>query len=104
MAAGEDQAQAVVYCAIGLTSVPASVPALVRVLVCPLARHGDDPLVEHGAAAQVVDRLEAAGAHEPGTRMRRHAGSRPLLERGDEGIVKRLFGDVEVTEEADQRG
>ena len=33
-----------------------------------------------------------------------HAVARPLLDRGREGVVQRLLGQVEVAEEADQRG
>jgi hypothetical protein len=31
-----------------------------------------------------------------------HSGG-PLLQRGGEGVVQRLLGEIEVTEEADQR-
>ena len=33
-----------------------------------------------------------------------HAVARPLLERGRERVVQRLLGEVEVAEQADQRG
>ena len=59
--------------------------------------------VEAGAAAQRVDRLEAAGRHQPGARIGGHAVARPLLERRGEGVVQRLLGAVEVAEQADQR-
>ena len=51
-----------------------------------------------------VDRLEAAGRDEPGARIGGHAVARPLLERGGEGVVQRLLGEVEVAEQADQGG
>ena len=60
--------------------------------------------IEARAPADAVDRLEAAGRHEPGPRIGGHAVARPLLERGAEGVVQRLLGEVEVAEQADQRG
>ena len=60
--------------------------------------------VEPGAPAHAVDRLEAAGRNEPRPRIGRHAVARPLLQRRREGIVQRLLGEVEVAEQADQRG
>ena len=60
--------------------------------------------VEAGPAAQRVDRLEAAGGDQPGPRVGRHAVARPLLDRRGEGVVQRLLGEVEVAEQADERG
>ncbi len=60
--------------------------------------------VEAGAAAEPVDRLEAAGRHQPCPRIFRHAIARPLRRGGGKGVMQRLFGTVEVTEETDQRG
>ena len=60
--------------------------------------------IEARAPAHAVDRLEAAGRHEPRARVRRHAVARPLLERRAERVVQRLFGEVEVAEKTDQRG
>ena len=51
-----------------------------------------------------VDRLEAAGRDEPRARIVGHAVARPLLDRRREGVVQRLLGEVEVAEQADQRG
>ena len=59
--------------------------------------------IEARAPADAVDGLEAAGRHEPGARIRRHAVARPLLERRPESVVQRLLGEVEVAEQADQR-
>ena len=55
-------------------------------------------------APQRVDRLEAAGRDEPRARIRRDAVARPLLERRGERVVQRLLGEIEVAEEADERG
>jgi len=51
-----------------------------------------------------VDGLVAGGRDDPTARIRRHTGHRPALEGDDEGLLHRLFGEVDVTEEADQGG
>jgi hypothetical protein len=42
--------------------------------------------------------------HEPGARPLRHAFSRPLLERGDEGILCELLSRPDVADDASQPG
>ena len=59
--------------------------------------------VEAGVPADAVDRLEAAGGHQPRPRVPWHAVARPLLGGGDEGVVERLLGALEIAEKADQR-
>ena len=59
--------------------------------------------VEPGPPAHAIDRLEAARGHEPCPGILGHAVSRPALDGGDERIVERLFGAVEVAEQANQR-
>ena len=59
--------------------------------------------IEARLAPDVVDRLEAAGRHQPGARVRGNAIAWPLLERGPEGVVQRFFGEVEATEQSHQR-
>src|SRR3989454_999642 len=59
--------------------------------------------IEARAAADRVDRLEAAGGDEPGARIRRHAFLRPLLERRAERFAQRLLGEVEIAEQPHQR-
>src|SRR5690606_38152448 len=51
---------------------------------------------------QGVDRLETAGRHQPGAWIGGHALARPLLEGGAKGVVQRLFGEIEVAEQAYQ--
>ncbi len=51
-----------------------------------------------------VNRLEASGRHKPAARIGRYTLLRPLFESRLERIVQRFLGDVEVTEEANQRG
>ena len=41
---------------------------------------------------------------QPGARVPRDAGTGPLLDRGRECVVQRLLGEIEIAEEADQRG
>jgi hypothetical protein len=48
--------------------------------------------VEAGAAAQGVDGLEAADRDEPGAGIVRYPALGPLLQRGREGVVQRVFG------------
>src|SRR5207253_3064658 len=55
-------------------------------------------------AADGVDAFEAAGGNEPGARVRGDAIARPLLGGRCERIVKSFFGQVEVAEQADERG
>ena len=62
------------------------------------------PGLEARAAADAVDGLEAPGRHQPGARVGRDAARRPLLERGAKAVVQRLLGQVEVAQQAHQRG
>ena len=64
----------------------------------------DERRVEPGAPAHAVDRLEAPGRDEPRARIRGHAVARPALDGRGERVVQRLLGEVEVAEQADQRG
>ena len=98
MAAGEDQPELVVL----------------HVPLVPLGgvlRGGVDPLrvvlrqpLEPGAAAQGVDRLEAAGRDQPRTGVGRHAFARPLLQRRRKGLVQSVLREIEVAQQADQGG
>src|SRR5580765_898056 len=98
MAAREDQAK----------------PVVLDVL--SLSRHGAggfrlEPLgklrlrgVEPRAPTHGVDGLEAPGRNEPRPRIGRRTLARPLLDRGGEGFVQRLFSEIEATEQTDERG
>src|SRR5205085_963729 len=55
-------------------------------------------------AADPVDRAVARGGGEPAAGVGRYAGLRPLLQCGLERLARRLLGDVDVTEAADERG
>ena len=97
MAAGEDQAQRVV------ADLLAFVPARGTV-GNGLDAIGDVALerLEAGASPDAVDRLEAAGRDQPRHRIRGNAVARPLLDGGLERVLHRLFGEIEVAEQADQ--
>jgi hypothetical protein len=55
-------------------------------------------------APHAVDGLETYRGHQPRARVCRHAVSRPLLQRRPERVVHGLFGAVEISQQADQRG
>ena len=99
MATGEDQAQAVV-----LDTVARAIPicSVFARRIGPVVQILDE--VEARAPAQRIDRLEAPGRYQPGTGVGRQPLLGPLLERGAKGIVQALLGQVEVAEQADQRG
>jgi hypothetical protein len=49
--------------------------------------------------AQRVDRPVFRGRHEPRARLARDARRRPLLERGDEGILGKLLSQIDIADE-----
>ena len=59
--------------------------------------------VEARAPAHGVDRLEAAGRDEPRARVVGQPLARPLLDGRRKRVVHRLFGAIEIAEQADQR-
>ena len=59
---------------------------------------------ERLAAADEVERAVLRGAHQPGSRLLGHAFGRPLLERGDEGVLGQLLGRADVADHARQPG
>ena len=98
MAAGEDQPQpvvldALVFRLLGLTGARLQVLGEFR-----------QRRVKPGAPAHAINGFEAAGRHEPGSRIGRHTIPRPTLYRLCEGIVQRLLGGVKVAEQANQGG
>src|SRR5687767_11057118 len=61
--------------------------------------------VSHGlGATQAVDRLTPCGDREPAGRVGRDALGGPMLDGREEGVLEGVFGEVEVAEDADQRG
>ena len=51
-----------------------------------------------------IDRLEAAGRDEPGARIGRERRPAAIARGRGEGIVQRLLGEIEIAEQADERG
>lgn len=93
MAAGEDQAQAVVFEQLALLG-----DALIWQLGLFVQR------LKAALPTQVVDGLEAPGRDQPGARVVRYTALRPLLDRTAKGLMQRLFGQVEIAEQANQGG
>ena len=60
--------------------------------------------VDQLGAAKAVERAMLGGGHQPGAGLVGDAGARPLLERGDEGILRQLLGHADVTHHARQTG
>ena len=94
MAAGEDQLQ----------------PLVGKGRLLHLVLHGLGHLEqarllgERPIAAEAVDRAVAGGDRQPGARVGRRAVPRPALRRDRERLLRGFLGEVEVAEEADQRG
>ena len=60
--------------------------------------------LEQLVAAQLVDGAVLRGRHQPGARVVRDARLRPLLERGDERVLRQLLGEADVAHDARQPG
>src|SRR4029453_7403759 len=98
MATGEDQAEPVVLDVLELSGDGAD--GFRRQALGELRLRS----VESGAAAHGVDSLEAPGGNEPGSWIGGRAVARPLLDRGREGVMQRLLGEVKAPEQADEGG
>ncbi len=96
VAAGEDQAQAVI-----LHILDAPVVLFQLLQLAEQRRLGSR---ETRPSAQGIDRLEAADRHQPGPGVVGHASVLPALDGHEEGLVQRLFGQVEIPQQADQGG
>ena len=64
----------------------------------------DVPIMARRLAAQPIDGPIARRRDDPRARVRRPAGLRPLRHGDGEGLLNRILGDVDVAEDADQRG
>jgi len=62
------------------------------------------PACPGGLAAQPVKGLVPGGRDDPATRVGRHAVGRPAFESDREGFLDRVFGEVNVAEDAGQGG
>src|SRR4030088_768870 len=52
----------------------------------------------------MIDRALLGGGHEPGARVVRDARLRPLLERGDESILRKVLGQTDIADDPRQPG
>jgi hypothetical protein len=59
---------------------------------------------ERAIAVDPVDRPVARGRDQPRARVARGAVARPALGRDRERLLRGFLGEVEIAEEADQRG
>ncbi len=55
-------------------------------------------------APQPIDGAMLGGGHQPGARLVRDARLRPLLERGDERVLRQLLGEADVAHHARETG
>ncbi len=78
----------------------------VNALVSPLHVAADLFVLalERLAAADQIDRLMLRGPHQPRAWLLRHAGDGPLLERGHQCVLRKLFGRCEIANDASQPG
>ena len=60
--------------------------------------------LEPRRSAQSVDRAVLCGGHEPGARVVRDARLRPLLECGDEGLLREVLGQADVADDPRETG
>jgi hypothetical protein len=60
--------------------------------------------LESNIASDAIDRAILPSGHEPGTRVRRNTGLRPLLECGEERVVREIFGRTNVTDDPGESG
>src|SRR5690606_5829665 len=54
----------------------------------------------HLAPAELIDRAALGGGHQPGAGVVGDAGLRPALERDDQGLLREVFGEVDVADHA----
>ena len=102
MTGGEHQPQQVVADVVVERSVEIgrhalSVDILLVAQLCVLA-------VDQLGAAEAVDGAMLGGGHEPGAGLVGNAGPRPLLERGDECVLRQLLGEADVAHHAREPG
>ena len=60
--------------------------------------------LEQRCVGAAVDRAVLGGGHEPGARVVRDARLRPLLERGDERVLRQLLGEADVAHDPREPG
>jgi len=60
--------------------------------------------LEERSPAQRVDRPTFRDGHQPGAWVLRYARVRPLLQRGDEGVLREVFGQPDVAHDPGDPG
>ena len=98
VAAGEDEAQPIVTHG-HLVDLAARVVAPER----GVGLHLGALVLEQRAPPHLIDRLVARGADQPGARVRGRPLARPLHQRRLQRRRQRLFAQVDVAQDADQR-
>ena len=61
-------------------------------------------LAKRDLPANAVDRLVARHTDQPRPRIGRRFSRRPALQRSRKGFLERVFGEIEIADETDQRG
>jgi hypothetical protein len=61
-------------------------------------------LLDAFVTPEVVERAVFGHLHQPRAGIARHAFGRPLLERGDQRVVREILGEADVTDHADETG
>jgi hypothetical protein len=102
MAGGEDEAQDVIVDDLVESSIECVGELLL--LEFEIARDLSVFLLEHAAAAEVVDGAALGCGHEPGGGVVRDALLRPLLECGDKCVLSEFFSDADVAGDAGDSG
>src|SRR5262245_57861452 len=97
MAAGEDQAESIVFDALVIRPRGRIDEHRLRFLAHVVER------IEASPSACRVNRLEATSRYEPRAGVGRHTVARPLLEGRSKCVVQRFLGGVKVAEQSNQR-
>ena len=97
MAGGEDQTQQVVaeFVVERLLDLGDRIGLLVEVAADFLVL-----ALQHLGAAEAVESAMLGGLHQPGAGIARHALVRPLLERGDERVLRQFLGPADIAGDA----
>ncbi len=102
MAGREDQAQHLV----AEILVAAAIEIVIRHgVLLGVERSRDRAMLagQHRRAAQVIERAVLGGGHQPGARTVGHAGLRPPLQCGDEGVLRQFLGERHVAQHPGER-
>src|ERR1700722_17118670 len=99
MAASEDQAQHVIVEHAGFRGLNGS-----GGVVQQFVRQFRLLVAKRGLAADPADRLVASDIAQPRARIGWRSAAGPTLQRDRKGILQRILREIEIADEADQRG